>query len=234
MDGMEEKDDDTISLSSSEEVQPKVYNVQNGRSYYARYYFPPPVKSTSYHKLEFTVAGISYMTTRIDAELISGIIINHCQQKHLYCGDAVITDATAGLGGNTFSFTRLFKHVHSVERDETQYKLLENNIGAYNIKNVTLYNDDYLNIYSSLKQDVIFIDPPWGGKNYRTFKKLRLNLSGIEIEKIVEMLAKTNIVVLKLPLNYDMSVLQKLMSENFLVAFHKLKKMFIVVIYKKN
>jgi 16S rRNA G966 N2-methylase RsmD len=218
----------------TEQKQIIIHNVPNSRSYYAKYYFPPPQTYTQYNQLEFTNIGITYMTTRIDAELISGIIFNYCRKKHLNHDEIVITDATAGLGGNTFSFARLFKLVNAVERDATQYKLLENNIRAYEIKNITLHNTDYLKIYDNLQQHVIFIDPPWGGKKYRTFKQLRLNLSGIEIEKLVEMLSRKSIVVLKLPLNYDMSVMQKLAINNIKICIHKLKKMFILVIYSKN
>lgn len=238
---IKDKDDDedtdsVVSTASdgSNTSLPTIYTVHNGRSYYARYYFPPPHINHSYKQLEFTVTGISYMTTRIDAELISGIITNYCRKKGLEYNNIVITDATAGLGGNTFSFARLFKHVFAVEHDDTQYKLFENNVKAYDFKNITLYNDDYLNIYSKLKQHVIFIDPPWGGKKYRTFKHLRLNLSGIEIEKLADMLSQQSIIVFKLPLNYDMSVMQKLASKEVEIGFHKLKKMYIVVIYRKN
>ena len=37
----------------------------------------------------------------------------------------------------------------------------------------------------NLKQDVVFIDPPWGGKNYKSKKNLDLFLSNINIIKIL-------------------------------------------------
>jgi predicted RNA methylase len=191
----------------------KIYNVKSYKTYYARHYFPLPKNLTSYQNILYTPTGISYMTSRIDAELTAGIIISHCNEKNIKYNDIIITDATTGLGGNTLSFAKLFKHVYAIEKDYNTYKILENNMKEYGYSNVTLINDDFMNIYESFNQHVIFIDPPWGGKNYMKHKNLRLKLSDVEIEYICSLLRK-NIIVLKLPINYDFQYLLTSLSES--------------------
>ena len=47
-----------------------------------------------------------------------------------------------------------------------------------------------------IKQDVIFIDPPWGGSIYKTKKKVDLYLDDINISEIVDSLYNyTNLLV---------------------------------------
>lgn len=184
----------------------KIYTVKSYKTYYARHYFPPPKKSTSYQNILYTPNGISYMTPRIDAELTAGIIMSHCNEKNIKYSDIIITDATAGLGGNTLSFAKLFQHVNAIEKECGTYKILEHNLREYGYSNVTLINDDFMNVYKSLHQHVIFIDPPWGGKNYMKHKNLRLKISDIDIENICGLL-RNNIIVLKLPINYDFQYL---------------------------
>lgn len=197
---MDKQSDDKTDVSTTYEK--KVHSVKNYKTYYARHYFPPPKKSTSYQNILYTASGISYMTSRIDAELTTGIIIRYCNEQNINYSDIIITDATAGLGGNTFSFAKLFKHVNAIEKDIEPFKILENNLKEYEYSNVTLINADYMNVYQHFRQHVIFIDPPWGGKNYMKFEKLRLKLSEFDIEYVCNIL-RNNIIVLKLPINYD-------------------------------
>ena len=44
--------------------------------------------------------------------------------------EMVITDATACVGGNSMSFGRYFKHVNSIELDQSRAKMLENNLSV--------------------------------------------------------------------------------------------------------
>lgn len=199
------------SVTEEKTCEGKIYNVKNYKTYYARHYFPPPKKSSSYQNILYTPNGISYMTPRIDAELTTGIIISHCNEKNIKYNDIIITDATTGLGGNTLSFAKLFQHVNAIEKEYETYKILENNLREYGYSNVTLINDDFMNVYKSFHQHVIFIDPPWGGKNYMKHKQLRLKMSDIDIEYLCGLL-RNNIIVLKLPINYDFQYLLSALS----------------------
>lgn len=175
------------------------------------------------------------MTKRVDAELITGIIVYHSNLIGLNYENAVITDATAGIGGNTFSFALMFKHVNSIEQDSNTFDMLRNNIDTYGFTNITYYNEDYLKIMNDLYQHIVFIDPPWGGRDYKKQNNILLQLSEIELEVICHnLIKKNNIVVLKLPLNYDFSKIDELKNHNIKIFIHELKKMFIIVLYSVN
>jgi len=154
--------------------------------------------------------------------------------------DCVITDATSGVGGNTISFAGEFKHVHSIEIESQRYEYLLNNVDIYELDNVICYNDNCLNvIYNICDHDVIFFDPPWGGRGYKNVKNIRLQLSNIEIENICndlmddkKMLKVPKLLSLKLPLNYDIEYLKKMI--NYKVKIVVMKRMQIILIHAVN
>lgn len=136
-----------------------------------------------------------------------------------------LLDAFAGIGSDTIGFmTRYihdsnelfkFKYITAIEKDIDRFRMLSNNIFIYqkdyNIKcnNIKILNGDMLNIINTNhKYDVIYMDPPWGD-NYQMHEKMRIHISSLPIEKIVEQLYLTRIaqelIVVKLPKNYDYS-----------------------------
>lgn len=191
-----------------------------------------PYRGQCADNFTYTREALNYMSRRIDAELITGIIISHLKKIGLKYDNMTITDATAGIGGNTFSFAMLFKNVISVEKDTKTFAMLENNVKMCNLNNVKLIQSDYTDIMDSLIQNIVFIDPPWGGRNYKTRDNIMLRLSTIKLESICrKLLLRHIVVVLKLPLNYNfIAIYGKLYRKNIKIYIHELKKMFIVVI----
>tara|TARA_B100000524_G_C23653673_1_gene370999 strand:- start:4443 stop:5075 length:633 start_codon:yes stop_codon:yes gene_type:complete len=123
-----------------------------------------------------------------------------------------VFDSTAGLGGNTLSFAKFFKNVIAVEYDKNRFEMLKNNVNNYIYQNIDLINDDFLNILknSDVKIDAIFVDPPWGGPNYKYDSNLKLNISNLEMKDILKIIYEYNfnnnkikIAVFKLPYNYN-------------------------------
>ena len=56
-----------------------------------------------------------------------------------------------------------------------------------------------------MKQDVIYIDPPWGGKNYKYKENINLYLSNIPIYTICNNLkGNFKYLVLKVPYNFNL------------------------------
>nr|AEX62675.1 putative methyl transferase [Moumouvirus Monve] len=150
--------------------------------------------------------------------------------KHL-----VITEMTAGVGGNVLNFAKYFKYVNAIEINKTRYEYLQNNIKLYNYDNVNCYNNNSLDLLinnNDIAQDIIFFDPPWGGKNYKLHKNLRLNFGLETIENICQELLsknKANMIVMKLPSNYDFEfMLESLNIYN--VIKYSLDKMSIVIV----
>ena len=184
-------------------------------------------------KLKIDNESIYYISLRHDAEIITETIkkyfpLNENESfDHLY-----LTDATAGVGGNTISFGKNFKYVNSIEINNTRFKYLNNNIQVYGLSNINIYNEDCLNILYRLYSDIIFFDPPWGGKDYKLQNNLKLFISNRHIEDIcLDIMLKqlTRLIVLKLPLNYDIIYLKTILI-NFKVSVEELDKMIIVLI----
>lgn len=191
-------------------------------------------------KLRIDEDSVHYISLREHAEQISLIIKKHLGDIGMNLSSIIITDATAGVGGNTISFGMHFKHVYAIEIDKLRASYLKNNIDVYDLKNVTVINDDCLNILHKLEHNVVFIDPPWGGKSYKEYDNLKLNLSDISVEAVCNHISNDKVVkkcpeliILKLPTNYDIKYLYKVLVCKT-IYFYDLKKMFILVIVNAN
>ena len=157
-------------------------------------------------KLHLSDVGRYSVSKPNDAAEINKIIMEYFKNPD----KIVITDATANNGGNTIRFALDFKHVNSVEIDPEQYDILHHNIDIYHLQNVTLYNQNYLDMIQLLRQDVVFIDAPWGGPEYKKKPKVDLYLGRRNIISVIEELIRyelCKLCVLKVPMNYNYSTL---------------------------
>jgi len=152
--------------------------------------------------------------------------------------NVTITDATAGIGGNTLSFSTFFDKVNAIELDNIRYNYLINNLSTFNATNVSVFNDDMLNILSKLHQDIIFIDPPWGGKNYKRKNKIRLRISDRILEQICNAILENkiaNVLALKLPFNYDFEYLYSSINLEFIsILKYEISPRIVLVILYNN
>lgn len=166
--------------------------------------FFPYLNNNMYDELKIDDIGKFSISCPKDAEFITNIICNIFKDEKPF-NEITITDATAGVGGNVLSFDPVFKSVNAIENDKTRYSYLVHNLKLYNSKCTNCICEDYTSIYLTLKQDVVFLDPPWGGPNYKNKSNIRLSLSHRSIESLVIDILKldTTCVVLKLPSNYD-------------------------------
>ena len=153
-------------------------------------------------RLKITTEGSYSITRRRDADRIIHIL--QAVLKHI--SEMTITDSTACIGGDTLNFGLHFKHVHSIELKNENFEALTNNVEVYGLNNVTLHHGDCLKIFN-WNTDVLYIDPPWGGKDYRQHKNLDLFLSNVRLDTwLEEVLVRKNrpsYIILKLPFNYN-------------------------------
>jgi len=138
-------------------------------------------------------------------------------------------DGTANCGGNTISFSNFFTKVISIELNEENYNALKINTGVYNLDNVKLILGSTLDYYKKLKYDILFLDPPWGGKNYKKHTVLDLKIGNKDIKEIIHDLKKLGKkgLVFKLPFNFNLT--QNYMIGNYL-SIIKIKNYYCVVI----
>jgi hypothetical protein len=117
----------------------------------------------------------------------------------------VITDATANVGGSVITFALHCKMINAVEIDKKTAEILTHNVACYNLqKFVNIKQTDYLQIMNDLQQDVVFIDPPWGGPDYKNATKLHLTLSGKDLQEIIQMYKiAPKLIIIKVPVNFD-------------------------------
>lgn len=151
------------------------------------------------------------MTPHYYAEKTTRIIKNYYDNIN----DMIISDFCCCIGGNSFNFIKYFKHVNCVELDENRFEYLKHNMMIYkqykNYSNYSLYNDNCLEIVKSLKQDIIFIDPPWNGKDYKNQEKMDLYIDKYNsVEFCNYFLNYCKMIVLKIPNNFNVENFDKI------------------------
>ncbi|ELW71973.1 Trimethylguanosine synthase [Tupaia chinensis] len=80
-----------------------------------------------------------------------------------------VVDAFCGVGGNTIQFALTGKRVIAIDIDPVKIDLARNNAEVYGVADkIEFICGDFLLLASSLKADVVFLSPPWGGPDYAT------------------------------------------------------------------
>jgi hypothetical protein len=165
----------------------------------------PKYKNVDLTKIKFTKESIYSVSKNNGALFTIKKII-----KHYGSSDLIITDCTANIGSDTINFGLYFTNVNAIECDKINYKALKYNIKLYNLQNIKTIYGDINNVINTLKQDIIYIDAPWGGLNYKKYDNIKLYLNTYEISNfIINNINKAKIFVLKVPYNYDYNYLLK-------------------------
>lgn len=184
--------------------------------------FPEPCNE-AYYKIKYDKEGLWSITHLKDADLISEKILSF---DEITLNSSLI-DMTAGCGGNLLSFLKYFNNITGIEIDETRYEMLVNNVNLYDInkKDIKLFNDSCINFLDK-EYDVYFLDPPWGGPNYKSNDNLVLSLSDIPLIQILEKIGSFKLIVLKIPFNFDwcdiekkFTVVDKIKLKNIIIVF---------------
>ena len=143
--------------------------------------------------------------------------------------DSIVTDATAGIGGNSIIFASYYKIVNCVEIDKIAFKTLKSNLKHY--INCKFYENNYTNICKTLNQDVIFLDPPWD-LNYKNKKESSLELSNVPIKNIIENLHNNcKLIVLKCPMNFECIVNNWDFTTHYIYKIRRV--MYKIIVYHK-
>lgn len=171
----------------------------------------PRKEGVDYSKLQTTEEGSYSITRRRDADRIMNVFRMIFPNMRQY----TITDATACIGGDTLNFASNFAHVHSIELKDENFKVLTNNVETYGFQNITLHHNDAIKLFN-WNTHILYIDPPWGGKDYRKHANLDLYLSDKRLDlwlgEILMRSNRPNYIVLKLPVNYNFNRLNTLVN----------------------
>jgi DNA-directed RNA polymerase II subunit RPB2 len=167
----------------------------------AKFIFPEK-SDVNYNKLLTTTVG-QYSTSNLSSssQLVDIIKDNIKKDEN----ELIITDGTANIGSDTINLAMNFKTVNSYEMNDVNYNALENNVKEFRLNNVNLYKGDVTQMID-YGQDVIYIDAPWGGKEYKETNNISLYLSGIEISDFYSrFMDRASLFIFKVPLNYKIS-----------------------------
>jgi predicted RNA methylase len=203
----------------------------------------PHKPNIDYNKLRISSSSVYSMSQPQFAKKISDIIKYFLKKLNKNPRDSVISECCSNVGGDTISFATEFDKVNAVELNADEYNNLKNNISIYDLTNkVTFHNDDYTEIMNDLHQDVIYLDPPWGGVDYKKHDVLDLYLSNINVADIVLELIqnkRADLIVLKVPNNYNIAKLKETLKDTDKVVYtfdlcneHKVVFKILVVVNK--
>lgn len=117
-----------------------------------------------------------------------------------------VVDAFCGVGGNTIQFALTGKRVIAIDIDPVKIDLARNNAEVYGVADkIEFICGDFLLLAPSLKADVVFLSPPWGGPDYATAEtfdiRTMMSPDGFEIFRLSQKI--TNNIVYFLPRNAD-------------------------------
>lgn len=137
-------------------------------------------------------------TTDYQARQINKIILKYVSKN------SIITDATSCIGGNSKHFLKDFKYVNVVEKEKTLLDILKTNLSNYYNKQILICS--YNVIKFMLRQDVIFLDPPWGGNLYKSKKTIDLFIDNVNVIDMINSLYHySSVIALKIPNNFNIS-----------------------------
>ena len=192
-------------------------------------------------KLQITNVGKYSITKPVHTSWIKTIMINFFKNKNISTKTLNIIDCTACIGGDSISFSKYFNNVLSIEKNVVHYNALKNNINALMLNNIEIENNDFLehikNMKNKNKYDVLFIDPPWGGPNYKNLKNIDLfiydkNNNKILLKDIINSYHKFfNYIILKSPKNMNL-VKEDYLYKNIYTNIDKDNKILLIIFEK--
>ena len=169
----------------------------------------PKKAGVDYSKLKMTPEGEYSITKRKDGE----VLLAHMKSMIKGIKTKSITDLTGNVGGDTILFGLHFKDVKSIEMNPENFEALKNNVEVFGLKNVDVMQGDSTKVYV-WKTDVLYLDPPWGGPEYKTNKELDLYLGDervdLFLDRILKQETKPDYIFMKLPANYHFDRLKDL------------------------
>lgn len=201
----------------------------------------PKVFGVDYSSLRITDEGMYSLTKHIDSVAIIRSMKNIIGQENI--GGLTIMDGTANVGGDTIRFGMYFKSVIGVELDDDNFDVLNHNVGVYSsrLNNISVIKGDILNesVYQQVHTDVLYLDPPWGGKGYKDYEeeKMVIFLSNVSLTQFIGNVllnqVRPSYIFIKLPINYNIDSLRGMPYVNDMQVY-KIRKFYLVCLLVDN
>ncbi|KAM7474690.1 hypothetical protein LguiB_021933 [Lonicera macranthoides] len=125
----------------------------------------------------------------------------------------LVIDCFAGVGGNAIQFAAMGYHVVAIDIDPDRVALAYNNAKIYGVeKYIDFVVGDFFQLAPSLKGNVAFLSPPWGGPSYTKTQNFTLDLlkpkDGYSLFKAAQTIAPN--ITMFLPRNMDLNQVEQL------------------------
>ena len=92
--------------------------------------------------------------------------------RRLGSAPRTIVDGFAGVGGNAIQFALAGHFVIAVEIDAERLVMARHNARVYGVEErIEFLVGDFMRLAKSLRADVVFLSPPWGGPEYSKVAK---------------------------------------------------------------
>lgn len=92
-----------------------------------------------------------------------------------HCGSGTVIDAFTGVGGNAIQFACMNFHVIAIDIDPRKIEYARHNAEIYGVADrIDFIVGDFFQLAPSLKADVVFLSPPWGGPEYIKAEKYNI------------------------------------------------------------
>ncbi|CAO3672131.1 unnamed protein product [Rhizopus stolonifer] len=96
----------------------------------------------------------------VTPERIASQIANRCQSD-------IIIDAFCGCGGNSIQFAMTCNKVIAIDLDPVKIHCARENAKIYGVEDrIEFILGNFFDLAPTLKADVVFLSPPWGGPSY--------------------------------------------------------------------
>lgn len=96
------------------------------------------------------------------------------QAKKMNC--KTVVDAFCGVGGNAIAFARFGIKVTAIEKDEARLEMARHNAEVYGVADkITFILGDFFKEAPKIEAEGIFLDPSWGGPEYKELEGFKLS-----------------------------------------------------------
>ena len=112
-----------------------------------------------------------------------------------------ITDACACTGACAVVLGRHFSAVEAVEIDAGRCDALRANVALCGAEAVSVHQGDYNALWDTLRQDIVFLDVPWGGPEYVEAEGSACDALGdvTLVDVVLRLRQRASVVALRLP-----------------------------------
>lgn len=142
---------------------------------------------------------------------------------------STIVDGTSHVGCDVIHMANLYygATIYAYEMDNDVYNLLVKNIQYYTKyfrwdgEKIHSTHQDFTTV-KKFQTDLLYLDPPWGGKEYKEMKEVSLYLSGIPVQQIIADWLDNGYaqyVVLKAPFNFNVKDLDHFRSKKYSIVY---------------